>query len=62
MKHFTVIMKVTNCGNCPYSDTDGNENSICTMSEGDSVTSRKIRNENWEKITDSCPCFNELED
>jgi hypothetical protein len=42
MKHFKVVMYVTNCENCPYSDMDGNENYICTVSEADSITSRQL--------------------
>lgn len=60
MKHFKVVMYVTNCENCPYSDMDGNENYICTVSEADSITSRQIRNANRIEITESCPNFENL--
>ncbi len=59
MRQFTITLTVTNCGNCPFADTDGRENQICTESEGDWIEGRNLRRQNAEQITDSCPYFNE---
>ena len=58
-KVFTVTVKVSNCDNCPYAETNGNGNSICSESEGGEVTSMQQRQQNYKILTESCPNWEE---
>jgi nitrogenase subunit NifH len=60
MKKFSVTLTVGGCFECPFRETDANENYFCSVSEAtDLFSARKVVKENTEKLTETCPYFKE---
>ncbi len=61
MKSFTVTLTVNNCGNCPFKDTDANENYYCSEGETDLFGARQLVKQNRDFLTETCPYIDKAE-
>lgn len=63
VKKFEVTLTVFGCSNCPFCNTDANENYYCSQAEvADLFSARQLIKQNRDKLTETCPYFEQAEE